>query len=197
MTYLHNEVFEMFCLAKALHDSPFSEKFHETHDQLELDCDSYYELAYDAISLVFAFTYEDFDEDWGSSTWVFGDPCIDTFCRLCQEYETKHGLSEGKNPYRRELEQLIRDGFTFPNSDLGYDYDYDYTWYLSAKDRGRKRLLLFTGEEFYHLTSVPMGLLEIREGFESLNRRLEQELGSEKILRLPNMISVEERKEAA
>ena len=193
MTFLDNEFFEMLCLAKILHDSAFSEKFHEKNDQLELDCDSCYELTYEAKSLIFSFTHEEYDEDFCSSTWVFGDPCIDKFCRLCQEYEARHGLAEQKNPYRWEAELMIRDGFTFPD----VDYGYDFTWYLSAKDRGRKRLLLFTGAEFYHLTSVPAGLLEIREGFESLNQRLERELDSGKILRLPDMSAAEERKEAA
>ena len=192
MTYLYIEFFEMLYLAKTLHDSAFSEKFHEQHDQLELDCDMCYELAYDAMSLAFAFTYEDYNEDYEFSTWVFGDPCIDTFCRLYWEYEEKYGLSEDRNPYRREIEQIIRDGFELPS------YSYNFDWYLSAKDRGRKRLVVFTGMEFSALTSVPVGLLEIREGFESLNQRLENELrGSGKVLQLPYVEVLQERKEVA
>lgn len=170
MTELYSEFFEMLHLAKTLHDSAFSETFHQQFGHLTLDCDMCYELAYDSMSLAFAFTFEDYNEDYEFSIWVFGDPCIDKFCRLCQEYETMRGLSEEENPYRREIEQIIRDGFAFPS------YSYNFDWCLSAKDRGRKRLLLFTGMEFCGMTYVPEGLLDIREGFDVLNLRLENEL---------------------
>lgn len=192
MTYLYSEFFEMLRLAKILHDSTASEKFHEMYDQLELDCDMCYELAYNAMSLVFDFTFEDFNEDYEFSTWVFGDPRIDKFCRLCQEYEEKYGLSEEKNPYRQEIARVIRDGFEFPS------YDYNFAWCLSAADRGRKRLLFFTGLEFCALTSVPVGLLDIGDGFDALNQRLEDELrGGGTVLQLPDANERNDRKEAA
>jgi len=188
MAELYSEFFEMLRLAKVLHDSAFSELFHDECDWLALDCDMCYELSYDAMAMAFAFTYEDYNEDYEFDIWIFGDPCIDKFCRLCREYEDRRGLSEEENPYRREIEAIIREGFRFPS------YSYNFAWYLSAKDRGRKRLVLFTGMEFCSHVSVPEGLLEIREGFDELNQRLEEELSNDgQILRSP----ATERKEAA
>jgi len=181
MDELYSEFFEMLRLAKVLHDSAYSETFHKRYDSLVLDYDMCYELSYDAMAIAFEFTYEDYNEDYEFTTWVFGDPCIDKFCRLCREYENRRGLSEKENPYRQEIERIIRAGFQIPG------YGYNFTWYLSAKDRGRKRLVFFIGMEFCGHTYVPGGLLEIREGFETLNLRLEAELND----------SGAERKEAA
>lgn len=192
MAELYSEFFEMLRLAKVLHDSAFSELFHDECDGLALDCDMCYELSYDAMAMAFAFTYEDYNEDYEFSIWVFGDPCIDKFCRLCREYESRRGLSEEENPYRREIEAVIREGFRFPG------YSYDFSWYLSAKDRGRKRLVLFTGMDFSGHVSVPEGLLEIREGFDALNLRLEKKLSDMgQILPLPVLDAEAKRKEAA
>lgn len=192
MSELYSEFFEMLYLAKLLHDSPFSEKFHKQCGYLTLNCDMCYELVYTAIAMIFDFVYQDFNEEYEFDIWVFGDPCIDKFCRLCQEYEARHGLTEERNPYRWEIERILRDGFELPG------YSYNFTWYLSAKDRGRKRLLLFTGMDFSSLTQVPAGLLEIREGFDALNLRLEKELyDNGKILQLPVANTDAARKEAA
>ncbi len=181
MDELYPEFFEMLRLAKIMHDSAYSEMFHKQCDSLELDGDMCYEMSYDAMSMAFEFTCEDYNEDYEFNTWVFGDPCIDKFCRLCQEYENRQGLSEEENPYRQEIGRIIRAGFEFPG------YDYNFIWYLSSKDRGRKRLVFFSGLEFCSHTCVPEGLLQIREGFETLNLRLEAELHD----------SGAERKEAA
>lgn len=192
MIELEREFFGMLRLAKLFHDSSFSEVFHKECDDLALDQDMCYEMAYDALSLVFGFTHEDYKEDYGNSIWVFGDPCIDKFCQFCQEYEHRRGLSEEENPYRKEMEGIIREGFEFPS------YNYNFTWYLSEKDRGRKRLVFFAGPEFFHLDDLPEGLLEIREGFETLNLRMEAELyGTGKTLQMPEAAVEAERKEAA
>lgn len=170
MVEIYREIFEMLHLAKVLHESTFSKQFHDECGRYELDSDMCYELAYNVRCIFFDFAYEDYNEDRDFHTWVFGDPCIDRFCRLCREYEDQYGMTEGENPYRREMERIIRSGFEFPS------YDYDFSWYLSREDRGRKRLLLFTGMQFYCDMAVPEGLLEIREGFDALNLRLEKEL---------------------
>lgn len=192
MIELEREFFGMLRLAKVFHDSPFWEVFHEECDYLPLDHDMSFEMAYITIPLVFEYTNEIYREDYEYSVWIFCDPCIDRFCRFCQEYESRKGLSEENNPYRGEVQQIIRQGFQVDG------YSYDFTWRLSAKDHGRKRLVFFAGPEFYYLNELPEGLLEIREGFEALNQRLEAELyGTEKTLRLPAAAVETERKEAA
>lgn len=192
MAELYSDFFEMLWLAKNLYDSLPPEKLSDLFSYLELDSDLCYELAYNAISLVFDFTYEDYNEDYEFTTWVFGDPCIDKFCRLCQEYEEKYGLSEEENPYRQEITEVIRNEFDFPS------YSYNFTWYFSKEERGRKRLVLFCGMEFCNFTCVPGALIEIQDGFNTLNQRLENDLGvRSKVLQMPVMDAGEDRKEAA
>ena len=192
MAELYSEFFEMLQLAKELYDSVSPEKLSDLFSYLTLDYDLCYELAYNAMALFFDFTYEDYNEDYEFTTWVFGDPCIDKFCRLCQEYEEKHGLSEEKNPYRQEIAAIIREGFEFSS------YSDNFTWYFSAKERGRKRLVLFCGMEFCDLTSVPLGLAEIRDGFDRLNWRMENDLGIKgKVLQMPVAGTERAGKEAA
>ena len=192
MAELYSEFFEMLWLAKNLYDSLPPEKLSDLFSYLDLDSDLCFELAYNAMSLVFDFSYEDYNEDYEFTTWVFGDPCIDKFCRLCREYEEKYGLSEEKNPYRQEIAEVIRGEFDFPS------YSYNFTWYFSKEDRGRKRLVFFYGMEFCDFTRVPGALIEIRDGFDILNQRLESDLGcGKKVLPFPGAEAVEERKEAA
>lgn len=105
--------------------------------------------------------------------YVFCDPLIDRFCQLCRQYERSSRMTEEENPYRKEIERIIRTGFCLS----GYAYDFD--WKLSASDRGRPRILFFCGEEFCSLDEVPECLLEIREGFQALNDQLEKVLRSQ------------------
>ena len=60
-------------------------------------------------------------------TWLFADPIIDRFCRLCQEYERDKGITEEKNPYRSTIEQTIRENFRFDS----YSYVL-VSWFNSA-----------------------------------------------------------------
>ena len=120
---------------------------------------------------------------------MLSDPMVDRFCELCARLETEKGLEEGINPYRRNAEQVIHEGFRL-NS-----YSYDYGWRLSAGDRGRWCVLFFSNEEFYGLEELPMAFMEILDGFQELNRQLEAVLGLNKIVPIYSMPN--EWKEAA
>ena len=124
-------------------------------------------------------------------TWLFADPVIDRFCQLCQEYERDKGITEEKNPYRDTIERTIHESFHFDS------YSYGYDWRLSLSKRGRKCVLLFTGEEFYSQESVPEGLLEIRDTFLMLNQKLEAELTKETRIIPLSLVTAAQWKEAA
>jgi len=173
MTELYDEFFSMLLLAKNLVDCGLMDQFKEPLGSWVLEGDTYWDLAYEAIGWIFQDTRHYYNEEKEVDTWLFCDPIIDRFCRLCQEYENRAGIKEEKNPYRRDMEQIIHDGFRFD----GYSYNYD--WRLSPKDRGRKCLLLFTGCEFYSSDEVPGGLMDIKDGFETTVARLEKELSKE------------------
>lgn len=173
MAELYEEFFSLLRFAKNMYDCRMGEQFKKRFGFYKLDGDSYWELAYDTISWAFLDTrhyYNDRDE---IETWLFIDPVIDRFCELCREYEERRGVSGEENPYRKDMERILHEGLCF-NS-----YSYGYDWRLSAEDRGRKRLLLFTGCEFYSHDEIFDGLMEIKHGFEMINKKLEAELNQE------------------
>lgn len=170
MVELYPGFFAMLRLAKNLHDSALRDKISNSFQALALDEDFYYELAYAAIDIIFEEFYLDYNEDRDMEVYVFCDPIIDKFCRLCWQYEQRRHLTEDKNPYRQRIEAVIRSGFCLDG------YDYDFGWKLSANDRGRRRLLFFYGPEFCSLEDLPEGLLVIRDGFLELNLALETAL---------------------
>ena len=169
MVELYDEFFSMLRLTKSLYEYGMEEQMQKWSGSYKLDGDNYWELVYEAIGWVFRDTRRYYNERLEFETWLFFDPAVDRFCQLCHEYEERMGISEEKNHYRRDIEQIIREGFSF-NS-----YDYDYSWRLSTEDRGRRCLLLFTGCEFYSYDEIFEGLVEIKDGFEALNERLSRE----------------------
>lgn len=191
MVELYDEFFAMLRFTKNLFDCGMAERVKDWFGSYQLDGDNYWELAYEAIGWIFQDTRHYFNDNEEIETWLFTDPVIDRFCKLCQEYENRRGISEEDDPYRKEIEQIIRDSLSF----TGYSYGYD--WRLSPNDRGRKCLLLFTGCEFYSHDEVPEGLLEIKDGFAFMAVRLEMELSKEtKIIPL-SLVTETQRKEAA
>lgn len=181
--------FHMLYLAKTVHDNPRMKKEWLSFHSVPLDEDSYYELSMELSISIFKDTSVYYNEESGVETWVLSDPIVDRFCELCARLETEKGLEEGINPYRRNGERIIHEGFRLDS------YGYDYDWQLSAGDRGHWCVLFFSNEEFYGLEELPMAFLEILDGFRELNRQLEAELGLNKIVPIYPLLN--EWKEAA
>ncbi len=173
MQELNQTFFSALRLAKVFFDSNVSDEAKKDLGIWELNEDNCYVLGLVASEWIFQNTGHYYNDKKEIDTWLFADPIIDKFCQLCQEYERTKGISEEANSYRYTIEQTIHENFNFDS------YCYDYNWRLSPNDRGRKCILLFTGEEFYSQESVPEGLLEIRETFLMLNQKLEAELSKE------------------
>ena len=76
-----------------------------------MDADHYIELTYNAIDTVFENTCEYYNEEIGEGVYVFCDPIIDSFCRLCWQYEQRRHLTEEDDPYRKKIRAVIRSGF--------------------------------------------------------------------------------------
>lgn len=172
MVELYSEIFAMLRLAKRLYDSSLVDKLPGGFRSLTLDADHYIELTYNAIDTVFENTCEYYNEENGEGVYVFCDPIIDSFCRLCWQYEQRSHLTEEDDPYRKKIRAVICSGFDL----CDYNYCYRFDWKLSANDRGRRRLLFFYGTEFCGLDDLPGGLMEIRDGFQELNLELESAL---------------------
>lgn len=189
MEDLSSYFFHMLQLAKTVHDNPRLQKEWPSFDSIPLEEDAFYELFMELSVSIFEDTSCYYNEESGIDTWVLSDPAVDRFCELCVRLETEKGLEEGINPYRRNAEQVIHEGFRL-NS-----YSYDYDWRLSPRDRGRYCILFFSDDEFYGTEELPMAFLEILDGFRKLNRQLEAELGLNKIVPLYPLLN--EWKEAA
>ena len=176
MDELYPVFFEVLRLAKTVHDTPRFKGLWDTIGGTPLDEDSVYELAIEAATSVFQDTGLYYNNEEEVETWVMKDPVIDRFCFLCEQLEQEKNLAEEINPYRRQAEQAIREGFSLN------DYSYDYGWRLSPSDRGAKCVLFFAGPEFYGLSELPEAMLYIWDEFQELNRRLEAELGLNKLV---------------
>lgn len=189
MEDLSSYFFHMLYLAKTVYDNPRLKKEWPSFDSIPLDEDAFYELSMELAVSIFEDTSSCYNEESDMETWVLSDPIVDRFCELCARLETEKGLEEGINPYRRNGERIIHEGFRLDC------YGYDYDWRLSAGDRGHWCILFFSNEEFYGLEELPMAFMEILDGFRELNRQLEAELGLNKIVPIYPLLN--EWKEAA
>ena len=183
--------FDALRLSKAFADHDQFKEIRHRFDHCTLDEDLAYEISREVVGVIFQNTNMYYNEEKDFETWVLADPVIDRFCGLCRCYEERKGVGEEENPYMKEVERTICAAFYLST----YHYDYDFGWKLSAKDRGRKRILFFLGPEFCGLFEMPMALLEIWEGFRYLNQKLEAELGLNKLVPIYPLRT--ERKEAA
>lgn len=175
MGELYPVFFEVLHLAKVVYDAPRLKRLWGIIEGTPLDEDSIYELAMEIATSVFQDTSLYYNNEDEVETWVIKDPVIDRFCALCEQLEQEKNLAEEINPYRRQAERVIHEGFSMN------DYSYDYGWRLSPSDRGPRCVLFFAGPEFYGLSELPEAMLYIWDGFQELNRRLETELGLNKL----------------
>lgn len=190
MNELSSYFFHMLRLVKVVHDDPRLKKSWPRFDHIPLDEDAFYELSWETAISVFKDTSVYYNDTSAVETWVLADPVIDRFCELCIQLEREKGLDEGFNPYRRNAEHMIHEGFRL--SCYGYDYD----WRLSAGQRGHWCVLFFAySEEFYSMDELPEAFVKIMHGFRELNRQLESVLGQNKII--PIYPFMNEWKEAA
>ena len=178
MVDLYSSFFDALRLAKAFDDHDQFKELRHRFDHCTLDEDLAYEISLEVVGVIFQDTNVYYNEEGEFEIWVLTDPVIDQFCRLCRCYEERKGVGEKENPYMGEIERTISTAFSFSS----YYYSYDYNWKLSAKDRGRKRILFFLGPEFCGLFEMPLALLEVWEGFRNLNRKLEAELELNKLV---------------
>ena len=97
MQELNHTFFSALRLAKIFFDSDVPDKAKNDIGIWELDEDSCYALGLEASEWIFQNTAHYYNERKDVDTWLFADPIIDRFCRLCQEYERDKGITEEKN----------------------------------------------------------------------------------------------------
>jgi len=151
-----------------------------------------YEVTVNAVEAIFQDTRCYYNDEKELESYVFFDPLITDFWKLCEEYEKRTGTSQEKSSFRDEMFRAI-------NSALYFD-EYSYGIY-SYEDTERKngcRLVLVIGSEFFSLDQVPGALCEVYEAFEKHLEQLKEalaELDQRNLIELPKRIPC--REEAA
>lgn len=191
MIEMCEDFFLILRFAKNMYDCRMDKQFKKLFGFYELNGDSYWELAYETISWVFQDTRLYYNDEKEIETWLFIDPVIDRFCELCQQYERQKGISETDNHYQKDMAKIAHNGFNFNSC------SYAYSWRLSAEDRGRKCLLLFTDCEFCCYDEISNGLMVIKDGFEMINQKLEREMNQETRIMPLSLVTAAQWKEAA
>lgn len=179
--------FEFLSVAKDLYDYDLLDKVMERCGNMEV-CEDCYSLAWDGIASVFEGLRQYFREETGVETMVFFDPVITEFYRLCAEYEAKTGINKDPDPFRREGEKEVYQCFCLS----AYDFDV----LLCDGFRGKPRIVILSGEEFYGHSELPRALVDVRSTFETHCKRLKEALAAGKCAVIPMGTEIQS-KEAA
>ena len=136
-----------------------------------LDSDDAGEIAMSALYDVFATTRDYWQERDETETYVFFDPVLDEFFRLCRAYEHVNHMAPKDNPFREDMYRAIQSGLLFD------DYSYNYLVYDGSQRDGRCKIVLKLYPEFCHTYEVAGGLLEIYDALRDQTERLKKEPG--------------------
>lgn len=91
----------------------------------------------------------------GCEVYVFRDPLLTRYDRLCRSYETAKGCSMAENPFAKMLDRVIQTHMQLDS--------YCHEFYWKPGDGGRRdaRLVLLLSEEFYVFCNIPGALFAI------------------------------------
>lgn len=169
---LDSGVFEFLSIAKDIYDYGLMDKVLENCGNIDI-CEDYYFIAWEGIAAVFQEFKQYYREETGIETMVFFDPVITEFYRLCELYEIKKRISKESNSFRKDGELEAYRRFSLD----AYCYDV----FLYDGKRGRPRMVILAGEEFYGHSELPGVLAEVRNTLESCCERIKIALAIEKI----------------
>lgn len=124
-----------------------------------MDGDYAYEIAESAIDEFFAHTCRDYNDEEDLSIYIFSDPLITEFWKLCDKYEEKLRLNPKENKYRTEMDRDLDSALYIP------DYSYDARWFMDTRNEGGCRLELLCYCEFCGYFWIPEALSEAYDAF--------------------------------
>lgn len=171
MIEINSWLWEGIYTLKQLYDHGKTEGTLKDFKSHTLDSDDAGEIAMCAINDVFATTRDHWRERDEIETYVFFDPVLDEFFRLCRAYEQENHMAPEDDPFREDMYRAIRSGLLFD------DYSYDYIVYDGSQRDGKCKLILKVYPEFCHSYEVAGGLLEVYDAFCDQTKRLRKELG--------------------
>ena len=164
-------LWETLYVLKALFDHGKAGSMIRMYENREIDGDDLYEMAMEGIGCVFADTRCYYNEEEELDVFVFFDPIITEFFRLCEVFEAKNGIPPENDSFRQEVYRTINYSFSF-NS-----YSYSYHLYTEpARKNGCRIVLLLYCEFCAHYEAVE-GLLDIYDTIVEQTVRLKEVLG--------------------
>ena len=124
-----------------------------------LNGDYIYEIVEDSIGQFFADTRRYYDDENDLSVYVFFDPIITGFWKLCDEYETRLRIKPNENKYREEMERDLDSAMYIP------DYSYDFKSYKDTTRKSGCRIVILCYCEFNGYQWIPDALNEAYDTF--------------------------------
>lgn len=179
MIEIDDYAWESLFVLKDIYDHNDKSPVLGMYKDTEIDGDYLYEITLNSIGTIFEDTRNYYDEEKEFDVYVFFDPIITDYWRLCDEYEIRTGTPKEKNTYREEMFRAINNALSFP------EYSYGIYSYEDTSRRNGCRLVLVLGLEFYCHYMVPSALCEAYDAFEYHTQRLKKalaELGQPKLM---------------
>ncbi len=157
-------------ILKKMYDHNCGEQLLAEYSGQPMDSDDFYSISMEAIGYIFEDVRQYYNSALERETFVFFDPVISEFYKLCEKYEQQTKTPKDYNPYRRDMHRALA-------SDLQFDsYDYDWLEYSDTNRKSGCRLVLLIGIEFGSYYQLPEGLLEARASYRYHRDRLKKEL---------------------
>ena len=182
MVEINDYLWEGLYILKSMYDHDENASILKWYRDSTLDADDMYEIAVNATGGVFQDTRNYYDEEKEYEIYVFLDPIITEFWKLCEEYEARTGVEKENSIYRKELLSAIDSALYIP------DYSYGAYSYEDTKRRCGCRLVMVLGIEFGHHYMLPGALCEAYEAFEMMAKRVRnalEELDEQKVVVFP------------
>lgn len=149
------------------------------------------EIAENSIDQFFTDTRVYYNEEKEILTYVFYDPIITNFCKLCDEYEKCLQLKPEENQFKNELKHDIYSALDIP------DYSYDVGLYCDTAWKNGCRIVMLCYCEFYSYHMIPAALKEAYDAFAYHTSRLKEAIVSLDQAKPIELFELTQQKEAA
>ena len=159
MIEISEYLWETLYAIKAVYDHDPKAQIFQLYKDTAIDGDDLFEIAENAINQFFDDTREYFNEDNEVATYVFFDPIITQYWKLCDEYEKRLQLDPKENRFRSDMNRALESALYIP------DYSYNAAWYSDTKHKNGCRIVILCYLEFNTYHWIPTALSEAYDAF--------------------------------
>ena len=115
MIEISEYLWETLYAIKAVYDHDPKAQIFQLYKDTAIDGDDLFEIAENAINQFFVDTREYFNEDNEVATYVFFDPIITQYWKLCDEYEKRLQLDPKENRFRSDMNRALESALYIPD----------------------------------------------------------------------------------